>query len=198
MNQPLDTGARPKLIAVAGDAGIGAESVELNVAQEVGRLLVDHGYRLVTGGLGGVMEAACRGGRASAAWKDGAIVGILPGHDPQEANPFVDVVIPTGLDVARNVLVAHADALIAIGGGAGTLTEIAMAWQMRRLVLAYRGQGWSGRLADQRVDARIRYEDDEGDCVHGFDNAEEAIAILRDLLPRHARSYAGIIRRPAS
>ncbi len=195
MNQPLDTAVRPKLIAVAGDAGVGAESVELNVAQEVGRLLVDHGYRLLTGGLGGVMEAACRGGRASAAWKDGAIVGILPGHDPQEANPFVDVVIPTGLDVARNILVAHADALIAIGGGAGTLTEIAMAWQMRRLVLAFRGQGWSGRLADQRVDGRTRYADMDDDRVHGFDDAEQAIELIRVLLPRYGAGYAGIVRR---
>lgn len=195
MNQPLDTAVRPKLIAVAGDAGVGAESVELNLAQEVGRLLVDHGYRMVTGGLGGVMEAACRGGRASTAWKDGAIVGILPGHDPQEANPFVDVVIPTGLDVARNILVAHADALIAIGGGAGTLTEIAMAWQMRRLVLAYRGQGWSGRLADQRVDGRTRYVDMDDDRVHGFDDAEQAIELLRVLLPRHGTGYTGIVRR---
>lgn len=195
MSQPLNKLVRPKLIAVAGNAGVGAELIEWKVAHDVGRLLVDHGYRLITGGLGGVMEAACCGARTSAAWKDGAIVGILPGHDPLDANPFVDVAIPTGLDVARNILVAHADALIAVGGGAGTLTEIAMAWQMRRLVLAYRGQGWSGRLADQRVDGRTRYASMDDDRVYGFDNAEQAIELIRFLLPQYEADYAGIVSR---
>lgn len=195
MNDARGDANRPNLIAVAGDGWVEAGDLEARVAYEVGRALVDHGYRLITGGLGGVMEAACRGGRASGAWKDGAIVGVLPGHDPEAANPFVDIVIPTGLDIARNVLVAHADALIAIGGGAGTLTEVAMAWQMRRLVLAFRGSGWSGRLADQRVDGRTRHEDLDEDRVFGFDDARQAIELLGDLLPRYRRSYEGIARR---
>ncbi len=194
MRDARDAASR-RLIAVAGDGHIEADSIEGRVAHEVGRALVDQGYRLITGGLGGVMEAACRGGRTSPAWKDGAIVGVLPGHHPREANPFVDIVIPTGLDLARNVLVAHADALIAIGGGAGTLTEIAMAWQMGRLVLAYRGPGWSGRLADQRVDGRVRVPDLPGDRVYGFSDAAEAMSLLRDLLPRYRPAYEGIARR---
>lgn len=195
MNDARQQATRSRLIAVAGDGRVEADSLEGRVAHEVGRALVDHGYRLITGGLGGVMEAACRGGRASPAWKDGAIVGVLPGHDPRAANPFVDIVIPTGLDLARNVLVAHADALIAIGGGAGTLTEIAMAWQMGRLVLAYRGPGWSGRLADQRVDGRVRVPDLPGDRAYGFSDADEAIELLRDLLPRYGFTNEGITGR---
>jgi uncharacterized protein (TIGR00725 family) len=79
---------------------------------------------LVCGGLGGVMEAACRGAKGSG----GLTVGILPGADRAAANPFVDVAIPTGLGEARNALVVRAaDAVIAIGGGYGTLSEIALA-----------------------------------------------------------------------
>jgi uncharacterized protein (TIGR00725 family) len=79
---------------------------------------------LVCGGLGGVMEAACRGAKDGA----GTTVGILPGTDRGEANEFVDVAIPTGLGEARNALVVRAaDALIAVGGGYGTLSEIALA-----------------------------------------------------------------------
>ncbi|HOU54488.1 MAG TPA: TIGR00725 family protein [Myxococcota bacterium] len=186
---------RLRLIAVAGDAGAEPESPEGRLAFEVGRRLVDAGHRLLTGGLGGVMEAACRGARSSAAWREGLVLGILPGHAPDAANPFVDIALPTGLDIARNVLVAHADALIAIGGGAGTLSEMALAWQMQRLVIAWRGGGWSGRLADRPVDGRIRYPEIPEDRVYGFDSAEEAVAILQRLESRYRGSWGGIGHR---
>lgn len=128
-------------MAVVGDSRLPEGSREVEVAFEVGRGIVDRGHRLVTGGMGGVMETASAGARSSPAWSDGAVVGLLPGQDPDLANPFVDVAIATGLDLARNVLVAHAEAVIGIGGGTGTLSEMAMAWQMGRLVLAFRGAG---------------------------------------------------------
>jgi uncharacterized protein (TIGR00725 family) len=79
---------------------------------------------VVTGGLGGVMEAACRGAREAG----GRTIGILPGTERSAANAFVDVAIPTGMGEARNALVVRsADALIAIGGAYGTLSEIALA-----------------------------------------------------------------------
>jgi uncharacterized protein (TIGR00725 family) len=79
---------------------------------------------LVCGGLGGVMEAACRGAKDAG----GTTIGILPGADRAAANPFVDVAIATGLGEARNALVVRAaDAAIAVGGGYGTLSEIALA-----------------------------------------------------------------------
>jgi uncharacterized protein (TIGR00725 family) len=94
------------------------------MAEEVGRLLAARGAVVVCGGLGGVMEAACRGAKGAG----GTTVGILPGMDRGEANPWVDVAIPTGLGEARNALVVRAaDVVIAIAGEFGTLSEIALA-----------------------------------------------------------------------
>jgi uncharacterized protein (TIGR00725 family) len=109
-------------VAVCGSGD--APPADLDAAEAVGRLLAERGAVVVCGGLGGTMEAACRGAKAAG----GTTVGILPGHDRAEANRFVDVAIPTGLGEARNALVARAaDALIAVGGEWGTLSEIALA-----------------------------------------------------------------------
>lgn len=98
----------------------------------MGRLLAERGAVLVCGGLGGVMEAACRGAKDGG----GTTVGILPGTDRGEANEFVDVAIPTGLGEARNALVVRAaHALIAVGGGYGTLSEIALALKAGKRVV---------------------------------------------------------------
>jgi uncharacterized protein (TIGR00725 family) len=87
---------------------------------------------LVCGGLGGVMEAACRGAKEAG----GTTVGILPGSDRSDANPHVDVAVSTGLGEARNALVVRAaDALIAIGGGYGTLSEVALALRAGKRVV---------------------------------------------------------------
>ncbi len=110
------------LIAVIGAASCTPE--EAAVAETVGRVLAEGGATLVCGGRGGVMEAACRGARLAG----GLTVGILPGDDPRAANPYVDIVIATGLGEARNVIVARAArAVVAIGGRYGTLSEIAFA-----------------------------------------------------------------------
>jgi uncharacterized protein (TIGR00725 family) len=109
-------------VAVIG-AGT-ATADETDVAVRVGRAVAEAGAVLVCGGLGGVMEAACRGARQAG----GTTVGILPGSDRAEANPYVDVVVPTGMGEARNALVVgSADAVVAVGGGLGTLSEIALA-----------------------------------------------------------------------
>ena len=101
-------------------------------AAEVGRLLAERGAVVVCGGRGGAMEAACRGAKEA----DGLTVGILPGADRSDANPFVDVVLPTGLGEARNALVVGAaDVVIAIGGGYGTLSEIALALKAGKRVI---------------------------------------------------------------
>ena len=104
----------------AGDAG----PEQRESAEELGRLLGGRGAVVVSGGLGGVMEAACRGAKEAGA----TTLGILPGLDRAEANPYVDVAVPTGMGEARNALVVRAaDALIAVGGGYGTLSEVALA-----------------------------------------------------------------------
>ena len=95
-----------------------------HAAEEVGRALARVRAVVVCGGLGGVMEAACRGARA----EGGTTVGILPGTTRDDANPYLTVAVATGLGEARNVLVVRAaDALIAVGGEFGTLSEIAFA-----------------------------------------------------------------------
>ncbi|WP_135853715.1 TIGR00725 family protein [Halorussus salinus] len=93
-------------------------------AERVGRRLAQRGHTVVCGGLGGVMEAACRG----ASETDGRTIGILPGEERAAANPHVDVPIATGLGHARNALVVmNGDAVIAVDGGVGTLSEVGYA-----------------------------------------------------------------------
>jgi uncharacterized protein (TIGR00725 family) len=109
-------------IAVVGPGS--AEPDELAAAEEVGASVASAGCGLVCGGLGGVMEAACRGARS----EGGLTLGLLPGADRDAANGWVVVAVPTGLGEARNALVVRAaDAVVAIGGGWGTLSEVALA-----------------------------------------------------------------------
>jgi uncharacterized protein (TIGR00725 family) len=109
-------------IAVVGPGE--ASPDELSGAEEAGALIAEAGAGLVSGGLGGVMEAACRGARS----RGGLTLGLLPGPDRDAANGWVVVAVPTGLGEARNALVVRAaDAVVAIGGGWGTLSEIALA-----------------------------------------------------------------------
>ena len=110
------------IIGVIGDSSSSPEEAKL--AENVGKLLAQQGVIVVCGGLGGVMEAVCRGAKS----KSGLTVGILPGQDSSMANPWVDIPVVTGLGEARNVVVAKsAQAVIAIGGSYGTLSEIAYA-----------------------------------------------------------------------
>lgn len=110
------------IIAVIGDSACSAEEAEL--AETVGELLAQQGVVVICGGLGGVMEAVCRGAKS----KGGLTVGILPSGDSRTANPWVDIPVVTGMGEARNaVVVKSARGVIAIGGGYGTLSEIAHA-----------------------------------------------------------------------
>lgn len=190
--------ARRRLVAVIGDANVPAGSQKDLLAEEVGRLLVDAGFRVLTGGLGGVMEAACRGARSSSRYQSGDTVAVLPGHDPGEANEFVDVAIASGLDHVRNSIVAHADAVIAIGGGAGTMSEICLAWIYKRLIVALRVEGWSGKIADQRVDERVRYPDEADDRVFGATSAVDAVRMLVERVALYGAQHSTIRRRPRS
>jgi uncharacterized protein (TIGR00725 family) len=113
------------------------------IAQEVGREIAQNGFSLVCGGLGGVMEAACRGAREAG----GITIGILPTSDKRDANPYVDFVIPTGLGQARNVLVVHAsDALVAVDGETGTLSEIAIALKVGKPIVGIKTWELEGRV----------------------------------------------------
>jgi uncharacterized protein (TIGR00725 family) len=117
-------------VAVIG-SGV-ATPEEEGAAEAVGRALAEAGCLLVCGGLGGVMAAASRGAKQAG----GRTIGILPGDTRREANPWLDVAIPTGMGEARNLLVVRAsDAVIAVGGEFGTLSEIALALKLGRPVV---------------------------------------------------------------
>lgn len=117
-------------VAVCGPGS--ATDVEERWAEEVGRRLAEAGAVVVCGGLGGVMDAAARGAAAAG----GAAVGILPGEDRLGASEHLSVAIPTGMGEARNAIIARAaDAVIAIGGEWGTLSEIALARKMGKQVV---------------------------------------------------------------
>lgn len=119
------------VIAVIG-GGREADPAVLQTARDVGRLVAERKALLVTGGLGGIMEAASRG----AAEAGGTVLGILPGHDREEMNPWVTVPVVTGFGTGRNVIIARtADAMIAVSGEYGTLSEIAHGLQMGKPVV---------------------------------------------------------------
>lgn len=120
----------PLRVAVIG-AGAAAAAAE-EAAYAVGRFLAEGGAVLITGGLGGVMAAAARGCRDGG----GTSVGLLPGREPGEGNPWTDLPLATGMGEGRNVLVVRAaEAVIAVGGEWGTLSEIALARKIGRPVV---------------------------------------------------------------
>ena len=112
-------------------------NVTYRLAQEVGRKIAERGGVVVCGGLGGVMEAACKGAKEAG----GLTIGILPGEEAKTANPYVDIPIVTGIGYARNIiLVRTAESIIAMDGSYGTLSEIAHALQMGKPVIGIRSQ----------------------------------------------------------
>ncbi len=173
----MKTNFRKKVIAVIGDANIEKNSHQYKLAERLGKALIDEGYRIQHGGMSGIMESVSKGAKQSSNYKEGMVVGIIPGFNPDEANPYVDIVIPTGLNIMRNAIVANADAVIAIGGGAGTLSEMAMAWQMKRMIIAYDVEGWSGKLAGKKIDNKKRVSW-EGDKIFKVSNEEQVIDVL--------------------
>lgn len=120
-----------KLIGVLGGGEPGEEY--LVVAEEVGYRIAQGGATVICGGLSGVMEAACKGAKRAS----GVTVGVLPSIRKRDANPYVDIVIATGMSTARNVIIVRsADALIAIDGSYGTLSEISHAFEQGKPVVA--------------------------------------------------------------
>lgn len=132
---------RARQVAVIGSSGVELGSEAGRAAAEVGRRLAEAGVTVVCGGLTGVMEAACRGAREAG----GQAIGIVPGHDVSEANPFCTHVVATGIGHARNLaVVSSGEAVIAIGGEWGTLSEIGFARAIGRPVIALRSWSLSG------------------------------------------------------
>ena len=138
------------IIGVIG--GSTATKGQLEAAYKVGSLLAAHQAVLVCGGMGGVMEAACRGAKAEA----GLTVGILPTAERSQANRYVDVAIATGMGEARNLaIVRTADVLIAIGGSFGTLSEIGFALKMGKKVIGLRTWNIEGVVSAETADSAL-------------------------------------------
>ena len=185
--------SRRPVVSVIGDGTLDPDSPKYEFAYSVGEALVSAGYRVMSGGLSGVMEAAFAGAHTSPVYRDGDTIAVLPGNNPDDANKYSDIIIASGLDYARNFMVANADAVVAIGGGAGTLSELSYAWVMKRLILAYRVPrakrsslqftDWSAVVADKRLDDKIRYPELLDDQIFGVNTARDVISLLTEKLP---------------
>jgi uncharacterized protein (TIGR00725 family) len=163
--------------AVIGSARITDEQRAL--AEALGASLVDAGFRVLTGGLTGVMDAALRGARRSPRYREGDTVAILPTYQQDDASDAADIVICTGMNHARNVLVvASASVVLAIGGRAGTLSELALAWEMGRPIIAVGPtEGWADSLAGSTIDDRFSTR------VHGPLDPPTAARLAAELAP---------------
>ena len=140
---------------------------EMEFAIEVGRLIARSGAILVCGGLGGVMEGAAQG----ASGEGGLTVGIVPGSRTSDANEFIKIPIATGMGEARNILIVKSsDSLIAIGGGYGTLSEIATAMRLGVDVVGFRT--W-------------KVQGNDPDLVQRVESAEEAVTTALKLAVKH-------------
>lgn len=164
----------PKLqIAVIGNddyAGYTLSADLLRLAESVGQEIAKNGAILICGGRRGVMEAAARGAK-----KEGGItVGILPSDSWGEANEFIDVVVPTGVGLGmRDALtIRAAHAVIALGGGVGTLREITLSYSHKRPIVCIKGTGgWSDRLIGTYIDDRKMIR------IKGASSAKDAVKI---------------------
>lgn len=152
-------------------------------AHAVGAAIGAAGAVLVGGGTGGVMEASCRGAKEAG----GLTVGFLPYADPDKANPYVDLVFPTGMGTIRNVLTARCcDAIVMVGGGVGTLNEVTIAYDSGVPVVVLEGTtGWADRLRNALVEGAWMDERRVVPVSFATDPAEAvALAITRAGEPR--------------
>lgn len=119
-----------KIIAIIGARA--CDKALFTKAEQLGILLAKNGYTIICGGLGGIMEAVCKG----AAENGGLTIGILPGDNPEDANKYVRIPVATGMGVSRNlIIIRSAVAVIAVDGGFGTLSELAFALQLQKPVI---------------------------------------------------------------
>lgn len=162
---PSTVSAAPIYVSVIGAGDADADA--LCAAEAIGEALAANGAVLVCGGRGGVMEAACRGAQAAG----GTTVGLLPDDDRRHANAYLTVSLPTGMGELRNGLVARAgDAVIAVGGEFGTLSEIGFALKLGKPVVGWR----TWRLA--RGDVAVDAFEEAGDPADAVSRALAAVA----------------------
>lgn len=159
--------ARRRQILVIGHNDGGCTSEHERIAYETGTEIATSGSVLISGGMGGVMRASCHGAHDAG----GLTVGIVPHNEHNAANEYCDIVIPSGMGLARDFLNAQsADGIIIIGGGAGTLSEVCAAYMYERPMVAIRNTGGTAdKYADTFVDHRERIK------IIGVDSPKEAV-----------------------
>lgn len=165
------------IIAVIGPNSDKADNNALKIAEQIGKRIIDSGYRIMTGGKDGVMMAAFQGAKKSANYAEGLTIGVIPTYNSDDANPECDIIIATGIGFARNqIIVASADVIVAISGGAGTLSEISFAWQLNKPIVAITSsKGWSSKIG-RKLDSKDRDE------IYNAKNVEEAIRFIKSII----------------
>jgi len=149
---------RRKVVGVVGASDASREALEQ--ARGIGAAACRAGAHLVCGGMGGVMESTCQGfveeRHRLGGVECGVTIGILPGEFKSDANLYVDVIVPTAMGMMRNVIIVQtSDVLVSVAGGAGTLNEIAAAWQKGKTIISMSTTGgWSAELAGRLIDGR--------------------------------------------
>lgn len=181
-----------KIVSIIGDRNMEIESRKWSLAYNIGKRSIDEGYLVMTGGVGPMAEAVYAGALESENHTNGSVIAILPGFDPSVAERSADIGIATGLDEYRNLIVANSDAVIAIGGGAGTLSELTYAWSLKRLIICLSVEGWSGELAGRRIDNRIRYTGVKNDQCFKANDEEDVIKLLSGYIFKYNKRHRGI------
>ena len=177
-----------QIVAIIGNANIENDIEKQKISFELGKLIIDNGFVLATGGLGGVMEYASKGAKASKKYTENSIIGVLPDYNSENANKYIDIAIPTGFGLARNLmLISMSNAVIAVGGGSGTLNELSASWQMNKLIIGLQVNGWSEKLCGKSLDER------RNDIIFCAKNAREAIDLLNNKISYYQiRKFTGI------
>ena len=161
-------------ILVIGHNDNGCTPEHEKIAYNVGLEIAKSNCVLITGGLGGVMRAACHGSHDA----NGLAIGIIPQNDPSFANEYCDVVIPTGIGLTRDFLNAlSADGIIIVGGGSGTLSEICAAYMYKKPMVAIRG---TGGVAEKYVDDYIDHR--KNVKIIGVNSPKDAVKTILDLI----------------
>ena len=162
--------AKKHQILVIGHDIAGCTPEHEKIAYEVGSEIAKSGSVLISGGLEGVMKAACKGAQDSG----GLTLGIIPQNDASYANDYCDIVIPTGMGHTRDFLTAlSADGVVVIGGGAGTLSEICAAYMHKKPIVTLKNSGdMAEKFADQYLDHRKNVK------IVGVNSAKDAVKFI--------------------
>ena len=161
---------KKRQILVIGNNDNGCTPEIEKLAYEVGSAVAKSDSVLITGGLGGVMRAACHGAQDAG----GITVGIIPQDDSSHANDFCDIVIPSGMGLMRDFLNTHsADGVIVVGGGSGTLSEICAAYMYKKPIVALKNSGGTAtKYADEYLDHRKNVK------IIGVETPQQAIKYI--------------------